>query len=329
MKHKVRKEKICLNCGSPVEDMYCPHCGQENIEPRQSFGNLFYHFFSDFTHFDSKLFTTIKDLIWRPGFLTKQYLAGKRKSYLDPVRMYIFISFVFFLGTGLMHRDTEKKMNESGGDNSKAVATALQASLDSLKADSTVDSATLNRIALNYKNIESQVSSEYSSIQEYDSIEARQPLEKRDGRIEQYLMRKKIEWNNKYPGRMGEMLKDKFIHSIPKAMFVLLPLFALFLKWFYRKKTYYFDHAIFSLHFHSFAFLSMFILWSIDYFFKMDVLSSFGFLLMFIYLVLALRNTYHQSFIRSFFKAIALCIFYFFGIFIVVAFVGIIIFITV
>ena len=55
------------------------------------------HFFYDITHFDGSFFTTLKDLLFKPGFLTREYMNGRRKSYLHPVRMYVFTSAVFFL----------------------------------------------------------------------------------------------------------------------------------------------------------------------------------------------------------------------------------------
>src|ERR1700760_3265600 len=98
MRHvHLRHEKKCLNCGAHVPDRYCSHCGQENTEPIESFGHLLNHFFADVTHYDSQLLATLKYLVFKPGFLTKEYNAGKRLSYLNPIRMYIFISAVFFL----------------------------------------------------------------------------------------------------------------------------------------------------------------------------------------------------------------------------------------
>src|SRR5262249_31151697 len=55
------------------------------------------HFFNDITHFDGKFFVTLKDLLFRPGFLSKEYMKGRRASYLHPVRMYVFTSAIFFL----------------------------------------------------------------------------------------------------------------------------------------------------------------------------------------------------------------------------------------
>ena len=92
-----RKEKNCLNCGTTVVGKYCHVCGQENVEPKETFWQLASHFFANITHFDGKVFTSMKDLILRPGFLSNEYMSGKRASYLNPIRMYLFTSFVFFL----------------------------------------------------------------------------------------------------------------------------------------------------------------------------------------------------------------------------------------
>src|SRR5690349_22469253 len=76
---------------------YCHVCGQENVEPKESFLHLVTHFFNDITHFDGKFFTTLKDLLFKPGFLSKEYMIGRRASYLNPIRMYVFTSAIFFL----------------------------------------------------------------------------------------------------------------------------------------------------------------------------------------------------------------------------------------
>jgi hypothetical protein len=86
--HHYRKEKKCLNCGAEVPDKFCTHCGQANTEPKESLFHLVADFFSDITHYDSKVFVTLKDLIFKPGFLTKEYNAGKRIRYLNPIRLY-------------------------------------------------------------------------------------------------------------------------------------------------------------------------------------------------------------------------------------------------
>jgi hypothetical protein len=97
MKKHYRKENDCLNCGAMLTGKYCPNCGQENLEIHESFGHMMNHAISDYFHFDHQFFHTLRPLFLKPGYLTNQYMSGKRAQYLHPVKMYIFISIVYFL----------------------------------------------------------------------------------------------------------------------------------------------------------------------------------------------------------------------------------------
>jgi hypothetical protein len=87
----------CLNCGTKLIDTFCHHCGQKDIPRRQTLGELWINFISSFWSYEGKFFQTTKYLITRPGYLAMEYNAGRRESYFHPARMYVFISFVFFL----------------------------------------------------------------------------------------------------------------------------------------------------------------------------------------------------------------------------------------
>ncbi|RYZ28031.1 MAG: DUF3667 domain-containing protein [Chitinophagaceae bacterium] len=71
-----RKEKNCLNCGATVAGRYCQACGQENIVHKQSAWGLITHFVYDIFHFDGKFFDTLKRLLFKPGLVPKEYIAG-------------------------------------------------------------------------------------------------------------------------------------------------------------------------------------------------------------------------------------------------------------
>ena len=94
---KERKEKNCLNCNARVFGRYCHVCGQENIEPKESAWELVVHFFNDITHFEGKFGKAIRYVLFRPGFLPAEYARGRRMSYMNPVRMYVFTSAFFFI----------------------------------------------------------------------------------------------------------------------------------------------------------------------------------------------------------------------------------------
>lgn len=92
-----RHNENCLNCGTRLIDAFCHHCGQKDIPKRQTLSELWTNFIASFWSYEGKFFQTTKYLIIRPGFLATQYNAGKRETYFHPARMYVFISFVFFL----------------------------------------------------------------------------------------------------------------------------------------------------------------------------------------------------------------------------------------
>ena len=107
-KNPLRKDKTCLNCNYVVEQRFCPNCGQENTDTRKTFYHLFVHFFEDLTHYENAFWKTIRNLILKPAALTKEYLSGKRLSYLAPVRLYIFISFVTFFMFNILANEDEQ-----------------------------------------------------------------------------------------------------------------------------------------------------------------------------------------------------------------------------
>ena len=80
---KERQEKICLNCQAQTVGRYCHACGQENIEPKETFLHILRHFFEDMTHFDGKIFRTLSLLFTKPGFLTTEYLKAEIEAFKE------------------------------------------------------------------------------------------------------------------------------------------------------------------------------------------------------------------------------------------------------
>ena len=289
-KSELRKDKTCLNCRYVVENKFCPNCGQENTDTRKTFVQLFVHFFEDLTHYENSFWKTIRNLMFKPSSLTKEYLSGKRMSYLAPIRLYIFISFVtFFLFSVIPDSPSDEtvKVNENqakpmeqiivteadsinkakdnlekkkwianmekNGYIDKKVADTLQKTIDDKKAPTD---------GSDYMNFG------YRSVEHLDSI---QKFGKADEKLNgfEYWVNKKILMVKK--GRTQKEVYDKvtesFIHNIPKALFIYMPLFA-FVLWLFqdKKRWYYFDHGIFTLHYFSFLLLASLILELFNFF---------------------------------------------------------------
>lgn len=86
----------CANCGAALTDRYCGRCGQDG-HVSLSFGHFLHEFVEGMFHVDSSLWRTLRALLTRPGLLTEQYLAGKRRAYSPPFRSYLVISIVYFV----------------------------------------------------------------------------------------------------------------------------------------------------------------------------------------------------------------------------------------
>ena len=91
----------CPNCSTDLRpvDHYCPNCGQASIGDG-SLKGFMEQFLGDYFTFDSKIIRSLMPLLFKPGKLTQEYLLGRRARYIPPLRMFIFLSVIFFLIIG-------------------------------------------------------------------------------------------------------------------------------------------------------------------------------------------------------------------------------------
>ncbi len=92
-----RRSEFCLNCGTATPDNFCPHCGQRNTHYRVSTWELMGEAAGELFQLDSRVLATVGTLLWRPGRLTTEYVAGRRVSYSSPLRLYLVTSLLYFL----------------------------------------------------------------------------------------------------------------------------------------------------------------------------------------------------------------------------------------
>lgn len=304
-----RKEKNCLNCGTHVIGRFCHNCGQENLEPKETVWHLVSHFFKDVTHFDGKFFTSLKDLLLRPGFLSREYITGRRASYLNPVRMYLFTSAIFFLIFFSLYSVTENDLSVSTTLWGRSVVEIKN--MDSAKLDEFTKKAN-NGKALSRPEVMVLIDSgstfhlapgNYTSREQYDSL--LKSGAKKHNWFERQMVYKNFELKKKYGSNSKVILPaliNRFMHTLPQMLFVLLPLFALILKLVYvrRKQFYFVDHIIFTIHLYIFIFLVMLITFGISklanllHWIWLKYIVLILVLVIFFYFYKALRNFYKQ-----------------------------------
>jgi hypothetical protein len=319
--HKERKEKICLNCNAAIYGRYCHVCGQENIEPKENFWHLVNHFVEDLTHFDGKFFSTLKYLLLKPGFLSSEYLRGRRASYLHPIRMYVFTSAIFFLiSFSFIHLDDHSIINPGEkNDQLIHIGTNFKKSTSDTTEAKKIDSVSkqLQTIANNKKTNNAFVLNgdtiKINSIKEYDSLQSTLPPSKRSSWLKRIYERRTIGLKQNlfsYNESVYKKLSAELLHGIPKMMFILLPLIALVLRLFYirNKRLLYIDHAIFIIH----LFIAIYIFWMLIYGFNfvgsLAGTKFTGWLTLIMFFVIqfyqykAMRNFYGQGRWKTFFK---------------------------
>ncbi|MDB4922418.1 DUF3667 domain-containing protein [Mucilaginibacter sp.] len=332
MKKHYRQENDCLNCGTLLEGKFCHNCGQENLELKESFGHMMNHAVSDYFHFDHQFFHTLKPLLFKPGYLTNEYMAGRRAQYLHPVKMYIFISIVYFLLLFKTGHDVVKvnetpnkpvtssklidSVNNAVLKNHSLSAAQKKALLDKIKKDGVKKDLTSDeKVVKRYKS-GLLVFSDDTTYAQYIANQQKLPEGKRDGFFDRLINKKGFEYKAKYGTRSKEVFFDELKHNIPKMMFLMLPLFALILKvTFWRNKKFYVEHLIYSLHLHCFLFIFLaFIMLlqliapSVEWW--QGLIGGFAFFYIVWYIYRSLRVVYKRNIFRTITKLIGMYFMY-------------------
>lgn len=285
------KPTHCPNCNRPLaaKDHYCRNCGQSTRDLKVPFKHLILEAIEGIFHVDNNIFRTIGALLFKPGLLTREFIAGRRKKYVPPVRLYIFISFVFFLILTLNPGHTEISETEQ---------------VTPEPAQNFFDSEAYNKSVVSLNGLETEELKGLNDAQ-IDSVMAAKGIER--------------SWFNKYLARrlarIGKSNPDEFRHQTHKGisymMFFLMPVFGWLIYLFYHKQTYYYlDCLIFSVHFHCFIFVLILLYKICEWLGFYSELFIAVYALIILYLLLASVKTFGQSWIRTLLKTLGIVIIY-------------------
>ncbi|MEK9544225.1 MAG: DUF3667 domain-containing protein, partial [Luminiphilus sp.] len=124
----------CANCSAPLQGPYCAQCGQKDTGNRPSVGHLIHEASVDLSHADARIWRTLGLLLLRPGELPRRYMAGRRASYLPPLRLYLSSSLLFFMlasalggSPSLVDADSQMQLQQ---DELREALSAIDSSLE-------------------------------------------------------------------------------------------------------------------------------------------------------------------------------------------------------
>lgn len=228
----------CPNCGAVANRQFCASCGQEQKDYHVSFPRIARDFLGDTLNFDSRLFRSLGPLIRRPGYLTREFIEGRRMRYIPPLRLYLFISIVFFaLMNSLMDQvefgegsvqfyDGNANVSATGGERSDGRDTP-----DSGQEQPATEAGSSAEPEINFTLFGEKVSEDT-------------PLGQR------------LQQNAKRVQQSPALFVRNLVENIPLMMFLMLPVYALLLRLLYPLSDYvYLEHLVFALHVHALYFL--------------------------------------------------------------------------
>lgn len=278
----------CLNCGTKLEDLYCHHCGQKDIPRRQTLGELFINFISSFWSYEGKFFQTTKYVFLKPGFLAVEYNEGRRETYFHPARMYVFVSFLFFLLLFSLPEDTVTELTEEDKKE--------------LQDDK-------RKMQWSFKD------RQFNTHQQYDSAQNAVPEDQRDGWITQIMQHRAIEIRQKYGDDANAMGKDflaTFVDNFSKVLFYLMPFFALVLKLLYVRRDYYYsEHLVLTIYYYNFFYLAGCLIMLCNQVAWLGFMSVAIGIWIYIYLLFAMKRMYGQGWGKTILKFAAFSFLFF------------------
>ena len=332
----------CPNCGAPLTTPYCGACGQRAANRVVPLWQVSNELLEDLFDLDLRVLRTLPTFFFRPDRLTVEYVHGRRRRYIRPLRLYLFSSFLLFTVLALTNLGGFSFSFDPFSDKAQAEVTTARAEIDSLRA--TLAAAARPDTSARPDDRRPPTGPAPQSV-------AASPL-RTDGlgglggaelrRVDdalaavESLLAAPAQGSDAAPGADGPpppvgaqtqptppaivrllrdpgALADKMLDRAPYLMFLLVPTFALLLKGLYlRRRRLYLEHLIFALHVHALAFIAFALSAGLGALGAGTSLHLDWWLAVspFAYLFLALRHVYGQSLLSTLNKMTILLIAY-------------------
>jgi hypothetical protein len=318
---------LCPNCQTLLHGKFCAKCGQNQRGMDRFFLSLVAEAFDNIFSFDSRTARTLFALLFRPGFLTSEYFAGRRARYIQPLRLYLIASVLFFLFLSIQNRLSEHPtlvISDSAiaAQEQQANDEQVNAAIDEVTTDALLD------IQFDAQtNAENQQARESTNSKRAELEEIHVGIEEATDDIHFDML------TDEQNQQLSKSLKNQLtkaatmgfedprtiiavaIDIAPPVLLVLLPFFAMALKLTYLgSRRYYTEHLILAVHNHCFVYLIYLVentLKPIETLLGSNILPIIMVCWMPLYMYLSLRKVYRQGYFLTAVKFLGLGAVYF------------------
>jgi len=300
----------CANCEAVLTGAFCASCGQEAHLHHASTREFLHEFIGHYVAIEGKLWGTMSRLLLRPGALTNEYIRGRRVRFVQPLRIYLTLSLLFFAVlkfTGGFEPVLDEKAKPASAEvvsgaepaapeaqRGKAAAEAAIADMEQeLKAGASDSTA---------QGADKQEQGNQFGPKEFDDMLSGWPRVRHQWHIFGALSQE----------QQKKVFVDAFYRYAPYAIFCLMPVFALFLKILYLGSGRRFgEHVLFALHTNAFAYFVFCAMLLIN----VGIIDFALWCWLLLYLPWAMRRVYHRSRFGTFWRwavlmaAFMICVF--------------------
>lgn len=331
------KPGTCANCKAPTIGPFCAVCGQPHNVHRRSVAHLLHDFVKDILSFDSRILRTARALVAKPGELPLAFREGRTQRYVPPVRLYLFVSLLFFLflsvtdialmqltlkvdtsrvyadKTGSVYLVKDGKRIDMPGFKADAkgnvflMAGGVRKTMDGMKANGeasytvTTEPHFFQRIGSENPHYPPQVAKVLTELKK-ESEKETSGSGKADGDTLGHWVVRIVYTSMQKLATDPAALNGPLTSWMPRILFLLLPIFALLLAAFYwrqRKEFYFVDHMVFSLTLHTFGFVALIAAAAAAQILPGGWVMGLLTLVMGLYLYFSLKIFYGQSWLKT------------------------------
>ena len=273
----------CANCGQALTGEYCHACGQKRfVESDRRFGHLLHQFIESATDLDSRVWRSLRALVFRPGLLSREYFLGRRARWLAPIPLFLAVNVVYFLAP--LH----------GGDLSLQFNQQVSGRVRTLAGEPTDAKLTEQQLAANGQ-VHTRLTTRLvdQRVRERD-LDARAL----SGGARGYSYH---DYRLAYDAKADDISKALIILHVPFAALALMLLLI-------RQRRYFSEHFVFALHFFAFALIALQVVAQVHELMKLvlpatwasaTILDWFVRVLFPTYIVLAVRRAHDAGWIAS------------------------------
>jgi hypothetical protein len=326
----------CANCEAPLSGHYCSQCGQEALLHHPSTREFLHEFVGHYVALEGKLWGSLSRLMFRPGLLTNEYMRGRRVRFVQPLRLYLSFSLLFFalLKFGGFHlEDTEAEtaqmaVLEKAADQAKVLdklkrsdpaaaesAAAAEAAIAEMQEELKADARNRLKAAKEAARESARPAPATPSSVMEPGQKGNQEHRMVDDEVDQWLTARGWDTLHHKWTALSAMSSEQqkaalqrgFYGYAPYAIFCLMPVFALFLKILYMGSGRRFgEHVLFALHTNAFAYL----IFSLMLVIPIGIVNFALWCWLLGYLPWAMRRVYHSSRAGTFARWAVLMFFY-------------------